>query len=723
MKAKVGRGSGFRGVLEYALGHDDARIVGGTMVGRDARQLAAEFGFVRERRQDVERPVWHTSLAAAPGEHLTDEQWQAVAEGFMKKMGFPEPTPFVVVRHASGEEQKTAVGKGPTTEHVHIIASRISIDGELWHGEWEAKKAINATQELEREHGLVQTVGLGPRAAAKKPTKPEVDMAERLSAEAGHEVKPARVQLQEKVAGAIAGGATVREFVDRLHAEGVNVRPNLASTGKMNGFAFELDGVAMKGSDLGKAFTFAGLQKAGLDYQQGRDTAFLASLTTKPLNEPRAPAPAPITTKENEHGRTGLHRRGDRGLGLDAGGDKPDVDGNGRGRRAPDEPRHHAVEAARRPPPHLEGGLHHVSESHVVLKWGRDAGALRPDVSGRVDFGRGTGRRALFGARSRAPSAATLKLPRTGYKGFQPAGPSLWSRLGKKKKGELTPAQKKQLEILADRLAHLLVKLVCRLFGVDYVTPHEQQQLEQQQRRARVMDLPPQKPPLAEPKPAARPAPRAVDPERARRAELAKASIGKAPPAPAKPAASQPVPVLASGQPAKPKAEDPRDRKNDPREVLEEKRRADAKRRMQLAVSKGQLSAALVDAVGTGEIENVERLLKAGADPTANNGKAFNEAAKAGRGDVVTQMLNSMITGGQIADHPDLKSLASQLGPQGKAMLMEKAEAWKASGDPRGAGLVDTPTAPTSGPKTPGMSGGPKLEMKTGGGGGGGGGK
>ena len=62
MKAKVGRGDGFRGVLDYALGKNKAaKIVGGTISSGTPRQLAAEFGLVRRLRPDAKNPVWHCS--------------------------------------------------------------------------------------------------------------------------------------------------------------------------------------------------------------------------------------------------------------------------------------------------------------------------------------------------------------------------------------------------------------------------------------------------------------------------------------------------------------------------------------------------------------------------------------------------------------------------------------------------------------------------------------
>lgn len=282
MKAKVGRGSSFRGILDYALSKDEGLIVGGNMSGQDPRQLAAEFGTFRALRPDVDRPVWHASFALAPGEKLDEFRWSQIADAIHEGMDFSPDAPFVAIRHLAGEDQNTPIGKGPTTEHIHFIASRIDDEGKLWHGQWEVRKAIELTQKLEKEFGLIQTKGLdAERPQKKKASKAEIERSERLGE------TPARVQLQDKVGAAIAGGATIKEFVERLHASGVNVRPNLASTGKMNGFSFELDGVAMKGSDLGKAYTFSGLQKSGLDYSQARDTAFLAALTTLPLNQPR----------------------------------------------------------------------------------------------------------------------------------------------------------------------------------------------------------------------------------------------------------------------------------------------------------------------------------------------------------------------------------------------------------------------------------------------------
>jgi hypothetical protein len=61
------------------------------------------------------------------------------------------------------------------------------------------------------------------------------------------------------------------EFVSNLESKGVDVIPNIAKTGQITGISFRLNGEMMKGSDLGRSFTWMGLQKRGINYEQNRD--------------------------------------------------------------------------------------------------------------------------------------------------------------------------------------------------------------------------------------------------------------------------------------------------------------------------------------------------------------------------------------------------------------------------------------------------------------------
>lgn len=258
MKAKIERGRGFRGVLNYALGKGCGYVVGGNMTGTTPRDLSAEFAISRRLRPDVSRPVWHTSLSLPPGERLSDSEWSTVVDDFMSRMGFSDHQ-YVAVRHSD-------TGK----DHVHIVASRIGLDGSLYHGKYEALNAIQLTQELELKYGLTVTKGLldGPAPVAT-PSKNEMEMSIRTGD------APPRVVLQQLVDAALSQPCSIFDFIERLETAGVGVRANVASTGKMNGFSFEYAGIPFKASDLGKSYGWKSLQERGVEYDQARDGAAL----------------------------------------------------------------------------------------------------------------------------------------------------------------------------------------------------------------------------------------------------------------------------------------------------------------------------------------------------------------------------------------------------------------------------------------------------------------
>ena len=260
MKAKIKRGSGFRGTLNYVLGKGDAEQVAGTMAGSDARLLAQEFGSLRNLRPDIERPVWHSSLSLPLGETLDSEGWGGVVRDYMDGLGFDERHAWTCWRHHDTEH-----------DHVHIVACRIGADGSIWLGRYDVRQALRLTEELEAAHGLQATKAYTSETAnpCRQPTKPEIELAIRT-----HE-QPTRTQLQAAIEHAMSDRPSLLGLMDRLEAAGVSVRINMASTGRISGLSFELQGVAFKGSDLGKHYTWNQLQRR-INYEQDRDTQAIA---------------------------------------------------------------------------------------------------------------------------------------------------------------------------------------------------------------------------------------------------------------------------------------------------------------------------------------------------------------------------------------------------------------------------------------------------------------
>jgi hypothetical protein len=257
MKAKVKRGNGFRGVLEYVFGpgqHNQpgrAEIVGGNLSGMHPRELAAEFGASRRQRPEVKNPVWHCSLALPKGERLDSAAWHQVCQRHLQLMGIDTDNHmWIAVRHADTDH-----------DHVHVVVSRIGLNAALWHGRNDVKAAIESTQTLEREFGLLLTPGLNSASATERPreTKGEAEKKKRTG------VSSTKERIQAILNKAMQGG-DFKRFVEACQAAGLDLLPNLASTGRMNGFSFRLDGEVMKASALGSKYKWDRLaSKLGFD--------------------------------------------------------------------------------------------------------------------------------------------------------------------------------------------------------------------------------------------------------------------------------------------------------------------------------------------------------------------------------------------------------------------------------------------------------------------------
>ena len=265
MKAKITSGKNFKSIINYVFGPgeknktDRADWIGGTLGSNKPQEMIKEFNTVQRLRPDIniKNPSWHCSLTLPKGEYLPDGQWSNLVDDFMEVMKFSKYNPYTIVRHNDTE-----------LDHVHIIASKVPTIGPAWKDGREILRAIAATQELEKEYGLTQTPGYRKRKSARATYR------ERKKAE-NSGITPPRIQLQELIDRAVVDKPTAPQFAQRLEDAGVVVRAGITSTGRMGGFSFELDGLAFKGSKLGKAYGWGGLQKRGVSYHADRDAAEL----------------------------------------------------------------------------------------------------------------------------------------------------------------------------------------------------------------------------------------------------------------------------------------------------------------------------------------------------------------------------------------------------------------------------------------------------------------
>ena len=113
MIAKLVKGRGFRGALNYDLEPEKGVLLDTNMAGENPRELAAEFGAIRELRPGLGKAVLHASLSAAPGDQLSDEQWREIGQEYLGRHGLHGSS----VRHQPPHRHRARTHPHPGQPH------------------------------------------------------------------------------------------------------------------------------------------------------------------------------------------------------------------------------------------------------------------------------------------------------------------------------------------------------------------------------------------------------------------------------------------------------------------------------------------------------------------------------------------------------------------------------------------------------------------------------
>ncbi|WP_242452096.1 relaxase/mobilization nuclease domain-containing protein [Pantoea agglomerans] len=277
---KIKRGKSFAGVVLYALKHGTHHktapvVIGGNMLGDSAAELIAEFEASTSLRADILKPVWHNSLRLPHGDSLSEKQWVVFADDYMTRMGFSYTHLRCYVLHDDEAGQ-----------HIHIIASRVDLinGGKLYLGRNENLSSTRVIQELELTHGLTRTKGPSP-SYIPYPGSKRKKLSRNEQQKEKREGQPSpKTFLQNTIDELLATASDISSFIEALCEHGISPIPNIASSGRMNGFSFEYSGIAFKASQLGKAYSWATLQEK-LHYAPERDTPLLFALKASTVGD------------------------------------------------------------------------------------------------------------------------------------------------------------------------------------------------------------------------------------------------------------------------------------------------------------------------------------------------------------------------------------------------------------------------------------------------------
>lgn len=165
-------------------------------------------------------------------------------------MGFTN-NQYFMVRHYDAEHP-----------HIHIISSRLKLNGEVVSDKWDYRRAEKLAREFEKTYNLKQ-VPNSTETEQKALSKGIIENFKRTGS------LPVKIQIQEIVSTSLKNSSKISEFINNIQENGANIIFH-HSEKKIFGLSFELEGVAFKASQLGKAYSWNKI-KTELNYNHERE--------------------------------------------------------------------------------------------------------------------------------------------------------------------------------------------------------------------------------------------------------------------------------------------------------------------------------------------------------------------------------------------------------------------------------------------------------------------
>ncbi len=270
MIAKTVTGSDFEGALTYGAGlrKGKAKEPGevqplyiSNLVGATPQLMAQQMQSVASESRRIQKPVWHTVLSWKAGEVVTEAQKVAAVKRYCELMGAPVARHQVVVYEHKDKQHA----------HVHIYLNRVPLDG---------GPALRTSNNFYRQPAITKQIseelGMQPLPERRQSIK-DVDPSKELAREAIREAVQRLLTEQGR------GGELW--FQEELRRQQIAVRYTHDKGGVLRGVSFELNGVAVKGQEVG--FKGAELREA----LQAAPTPAQVQQQVAPL--PRQPVPKP----------------------------------------------------------------------------------------------------------------------------------------------------------------------------------------------------------------------------------------------------------------------------------------------------------------------------------------------------------------------------------------------------------------------------------------------
>ena len=219
------------------------RLAFHNLCSRESKAIYEEMKLVSDYNTRCRNKFLRIEIGIAPQDEkkLSVSELVQIAHLFAKKMGLDNHQ-WVAVTH-----------KDTDNRHIHIIANRISLYGEVYDTTFVSNKAARITEEISREKGLT----IAKEVKIKR--KHQKAKANPTREETKRELQRICYDLLEKYKGTGITGHSM--FLYELNKHGVTIERMRNKQGKVYGLKFSYGEHTFKASEIGREFGYHSLKK------------------------------------------------------------------------------------------------------------------------------------------------------------------------------------------------------------------------------------------------------------------------------------------------------------------------------------------------------------------------------------------------------------------------------------------------------------------------------
>lgn len=219
------------------------RLAFHNLCSREPKTIYEEMKVVSDYNSRCRNKFLRIEIGIAPQDErklpVSELMW--IAHLFAKRIGL-DNYQWVAVTH-----------KDTDNRHIHIIANRISLYGEVYDTTFVSNRAARVAEEISREKGL--TIAKEVKAERKH----QKEKASPTREQTKKEVQHICYALLDKYKGTGVTGHSM--FLYELNKNGITTERMKNKQGKVYGLKFSYAGQSFKASEIGREFGYHSLQK------------------------------------------------------------------------------------------------------------------------------------------------------------------------------------------------------------------------------------------------------------------------------------------------------------------------------------------------------------------------------------------------------------------------------------------------------------------------------